>query len=482
VFFSRQSFLMLGEEVKDDAGFEWWESRVHPDDLPHVKEKLENHMQSGATYDVQYRMRHANGTYLWWQSRGVAIRDGNGKATKMVGLNSNITELVEAKSEAETLSTHKSIVLRGVSGEVQPAASTITEIAAALYTTRLTKEQRNYLDGIKRATVQLNTFTEQIREYTEIEDTDTVRAAPEQIFCIEQTLDRVAARWAPIASEKGLSFRADNGCQGNFIGDVSKIESILDKLLSNAVKFTDAGEVGMACQEESPVAGLRQSLRIDITDTGRGMEESIQRRVFEPFVTAQNTQDGQPAGTGLGLATAHRLTSAIDGKLTISNRPDGGVAASLSVPVIPTVDRESDARTLVDQKSTGKLNVLVAEDDELNQFVIKTMMEYHGHSLTLAKNGVEVLDLWRRGAFDLVLMDIQMPVIDGKEATIELRRLEVEANRKRTPVIALTANALEHQVEEYLASGVDAFVAKPILEEELLEKISLVTRDARAAA
>jgi CheY-like chemotaxis protein len=248
-------------------------------------------------------------------------------------------------------------------------------------------------------------------------------------------------------------------------------------LVSNAVKFTAKGEV--AARFEAADAG---GLRLSVTDTGIGIPQHKILTLFEKFTQADSSTTRQYGGTGLGLAICRELAQLMGGQVSVLSDEGRGSTFIVELPFTRGSDLAAlEAPAPAPDVQSGSVRVLAAEDNLVNQKVLKAIVEPMDVELTLVGDGRAAVDAWRTGAFDVILMDIQMPVMDGITAAKAIRSAEQADRRARTPILALTANALVHQVEEYLAAGMDGHVAKPIEISKLYDAMNRALSDAQTA-
>jgi CheY-like chemotaxis protein/anti-sigma regulatory factor (Ser/Thr protein kinase) len=299
-------------------------------------------------------------------------------------------------------------------------------------------------------------------------------------FDLGPTLSSTAETFQVLAKSKGLDFgfEISAAAQGWWRGDADRLRQIAGNLLSNAVKFTGHGSV----QASADVNAETGALRLVVRDTGVGISPEKLPALFEKFTQADNSATRRFGGTGLGLAICRELTQMMGGSINVESREGHGSTFTVELPLGrgEAVD-ESEATPTAD---TGERNLrlLAAEDNPTNQQVLAAVMESLGIDVDIVADGKQAVDAWKVGGYDLVLMDIQMPVMDGIDAARQIRGIELAEQRKRTPIVALTANALTHQVDEYLAAGMDGHVAKPIEIAKLYEAISAALTAAATGA
>jgi CheY-like chemotaxis protein len=290
-----------------------------------------------------------------------------------------------------------------------------------------------------------------------------------------------------VAQTKGLGFSIDiaDAARGVWLGDPMRVRQIVGNLVSNAVKFTRSGEVRVDVARAAD-GGLACS----ISDTGVGIAADSVAMLFDKFSQADASTTREFGGTGLGLSISRELARLMGGDIAAESEENKGSVFRVSLPLRwlrPPAERPEPraaagpAAATADQDETPA-RILVAEDNQTNQLVLKAMLEPAGVDLTIVPNGAEAVEAWRSGEFDLVLMDVQMPVMDGVEATRAIRALAAELGRPRIPIIALTANAMNHQVEQYRAAGMDGHVAKPIEAAVLYAALENALADPSASA
>jgi hypothetical protein len=288
------------------------------------------------------------------------------------------------------------------------------------------------------------------------------------------------------ANAKGLSLETviDPAVRQRFIGDPVRLRQILSNFVSNALKFTNAGGVTVALSVAGEVTGARMRLRFSVRDTGIGIPEKTQARLFQPFTQADGSITRRFGGTGLGLAICKRLVDEMHGKIGIISVPDKGSEFwfEVELPALQRADEEAVPPASPETKDMPQvergLHVLLVEDNAANQLMAQTLLKKLGCTFDLAENGIAALKAVESTRYDLVLMDCMMPDMDGYEATRRLRARETGGGR-RLPVIALTANALSSDGERCRAAGMDDYVAKPYSLEQLKDAIDRVTEGER---
>ncbi|MCG8440254.1 MAG: ATP-binding protein, partial [Caulobacterales bacterium] len=276
-----------------------------------------------------------------------------------------------------------------------------------------------------------------------------------------------ASLYALKAEEKGvaMSVAVDPCAEGAFIGDPTRIRQVLQNLVSNAVKFTSKGRVDVRVDREASEDG-GSIARVSVADTGIGVDEEAQSRMFDAFSQAEGSTTRRFGGTGLGLTICKRLCGLMGGSLSVKSVLGEGSTFAFTVPLGAVVEETGAAASAGDAPGLpaggAPLRILCAEDNRTNQMVLQAFLEPCNDEVTIVSNGREAVETYEQGEFDLVLMDIHMPERDGLAATDDIRRIDRARGRRPVTIIALTADAMSHQVKEYLNRGMDGHLAKPL--------------------
>ena len=282
--------------------------------------------------------------------------------------------------------------------------------------------------------------------------------------------------FAATAEQKGLALVVDTGrAAGFYRGDPTRIRQVIANLISNALKFTEDGEVRITAERTD------DGVVISVADSGEGIAPEALERLFDKFVQADSSTTRRFGGTGLGLAICRELSALMGGTIEGESALGHGSCFTLTLPLQPSAASATAAPQAEADVDAQNLRILAAEDNMVNQQVLKTVFEQVGVGLTIVGDGLEAVEAYRRQDWDIILMDVQMPILDGPEATQAIRAIEAEEGRRRTPIVALTANAMKHQEAAYLACGMDRLVAKPLKIEELFRVIVELACEAAAA-
>ncbi len=379
-----------------------------------------------------------------------------------------VRDQAEAMLAAQAASVAKSEFLAIMSHEIRTPMNGVLGMAQAMSREPLSATQRDKLDVIRQSGEALLAILNDVLDISKIESGRLdLEAAP---FDIEAVAQGAHATFTGLANAKGLSFSLTVApdALGAYVGDSARVRQVLYNLISNAVKFTAAGHVRVEIEALSP------GFRIRVTDTGVGVPADRLDKLFAKFVQADSSTTRQFGGTGLGLAICRELADAMGGSIAVTSVEGQGSCFTVDLPLpraagpAPEIEEPTEAG----QDLGLEFRILAAEDNTINQLVLKTLLAQFGLTPQVVDNGRQAVDAWEKESWDLILMDVQMPVLDGPGAARAIRAREAETGRTRTPIIALTANAMTHQVDSYLAAGMDGFVAKPIEVRDLVEAIN----------
>lgn len=376
-------------------------------------------------------------------------------------------KIAAALAAAEAATEAKSRFLAFMSHEIRTPLNGILGMAQVMSHGSLSAVQRERLGVLSDAGEALLVILNDILDLSKIEAGRLQFESAE--FDLEGLLAASRHAFEPLAEQKGLELVVDaERADGRYRGDPGRIRQIVFNLVSNAVKFTSAGEVRISASHSGGV------LKIAVEDTGVGMSPDVLQSLFRPFTQADASVSRQYGGTGLGLTICRQLAELMGGTLTVVSSPAQGSLFTLRLPAERVGDRVSPPpdKVLPARAPATGLRILAAEDNPTNQAVLRALLEQVGMALTVVGDGLAAVETWQSDAFDLILMDVEMPRMDGRQATREIRAVEESRGLTPIPIIALTANAMPQQIEDYLEAGMNAAVTKPINLTQLFETLA----------
>ena len=496
---STQVFLTArwGEMLGDIAMDGYWESadlmaRVHADDRATLK-SLTDGLLSGQQQQAvaQFRVRGATG-WLWIESHAmVAERDSRGKPLRLMGTHADIGERKRAEAEsaqarelAEQASRAKSEFLANISHEVRTPLNALMGLTRLLMESPLNDEQKSWLDLMDSSAHALLALLNDVLDLSRIE---AGKMQLEQArFPLHETLTEVSAVYAEQARAKSmmwtLAIAPELPLQAQ--GDAGRLRQVLSNLLSNALKFTPRGgqvDIQAVLLPAGPGGSARQ-WQLQVQDSGVGISAKQQTTLFDAFTQADASTARRYGGSGLGLAICARLVRLMGGTLSVDSALGQGSRFTVMLPLVEAgeVSPQSAPQELNEVAQAGErfagLRVLVAEDHPVNELLMNQLLRRLGCTVRNARNGEEAVAIWAEGGLDLVLMDVQMPGANGLQATQRIRNLEIEQGLPHTPIVAVTANAMNGDREACLAAGMDGYTPKPVSPQGLIRAMDAALR------
>lgn len=412
-----------------------------------------------------------DGTIDWtrWECRSWFEEDGKIGGlivyTEVINAQKN-TELalIKEKEKAEAATKAKSAFLANMSHELRTPLNGIVGVTQLLKTSEMNEEQIQLLDLIFKSSNRLARLLSDILDISKIEsEMLTIR---NEEFSLKELIESIEETFQISAKDNNTIFECLIDCRvpEKLVGDLERIRQIMFNFVGNAIKFSKNGRVTFKVCSIYSCRPNKERLLFSIEDTGIGISEADLKKLFNPFVQVESSYTRNYQGAGLGLSIAKKLTHLMNGNICIDTVPNEGTNIYVALYFDKHHDRIEYISTNSDfpDSDLRSMRILLAEDDPSNRLPICLILQKLGHNVSLAENGRQVLEMISKDDFDLIFMDIQMPVMNGVEATIAIRDLEVHKNMKRTPIIALTAYAMDGDRDKFLGVGMDAYLSKPL--------------------
>lgn len=439
---------------------------VNEEDQSKVDHALTEAIQAGYSSAQYIRLRHKDNQPVFASFRAEAEFDPFREQQVVVGLLQDMTDmqrmksLIQEKELADRTAKLRQDFLARTSHEIRTPLNPILVLTKLLLASPVSDQQKEYLEAINSAGKTLLAVVNDILDLSKIEAGKIEFI--EEPFSIPRAMQQIEDMMSSSAAEKGLSFLMDidESLSQMILGDSVRLSQILLNLLSNGIKFTEKGHVGMYARQESR-QGNTVKVRFTVFDSGIGIPASNLRSIFDSFNQAENSHDKRQLGTGLGLTIVKRLVQLQGGDVEVESEVNVGSKFSFTLEYkLAYTEEEAKQLSGVSSELNGK-KILLAEDNPLNQLVTKKLLTDWGVELDIASHGKEAIEKLQRETYDLILMDIQMPVMDGLEATRVIRK-HFPAHKAKIPIIAMTANAISGADNECTRAGMTDYVSKPI--------------------
>jgi len=496
VYYSHRWKEMLGyEENELENKLSTWEELVHPEDKDPTYEEINEYIQGKKEkFEKEIRMRHKDGHYINILSRAFVSRDGEtGEPIRLVGTHIDMTarkqyeeqlseqkntlekrvkqrtneleslnvDLMHAKDIAENASKEKSNFLANMSHEIRTPMNGIIGLTDLALRTDLDDKQREYLTKLRSSADILLHILNDILDFSKIEAGKF--ELENKVFRIYSVIQSVLDIFNVKAKEKGLKLilEYDDALPEFVMGDSVRVTQILSNLISNAIKFTEKGQVTLEVRS----SGKNDYIDFSVCDTGIGINRDQQAKLFDSFTQADSSTSRKYGGTGLGLAISQNLVNLMKGEIELDSEPGQGSCFKFML-YLPKESGRGVKKKADNEKQGGYLSlvlqnkhVLLVEDTLINQLIAKELLTQAGMEVDIANNGKEAVEMAGDKTYDIIVMDIQMPVMDGYEATKEIRKLE---SYQQVPIVAMTANALKEDKTRSHEAGMNGHITKPL--------------------
>jgi PAS domain S-box-containing protein len=462
--------MFLSKGLKVGYSFETWKQRIHPDDLKAARSDIKQYLEGNSeNYHSEMRMKASDGEYIHILSKGKAVFDENGHATRMLGFHIDMSKqkelehyLQEAKLQSDNANKAKSDFLANMSHEIRTPLNGIIGLTDLVLKTTLTESQEEYLKKSQASSHALLRVINDILDYSKIEAGKL--DLEEKNFELHNSIENIRDLFEYQAHKKGifLNFNLNVDAPLYIIGDSLRLTQVLINLVGNALKFTTEGSVSIIteCIEQSDE---KINLEFRVKDSGIGMNEETVSKLFQEFSQADTSITRKFGGTGLGLAISKQLVQMMGGKIWVESAEGQGSSFIFSIEFTKG-EEELEVQNIENFSSEDlqlikNLEVLVAEDNLTNQLVIRGILEEYGVNVTIANNGQLAVDAAKEKVYDVVLMDLQMPVMDGFESAKTIRSF---ATYQHIPIFALSAAVMQEDKALTLKAGMNEHLAKPI--------------------
>lgn len=476
ILFCNNSFCQMSGYTRDELiGKNAKELLLGNTDFETRKQQMAmRHIGQSGSYEL--KVKNKEGEERWWFISGAPLYNGKAELIGTIGVHLDITkqkqteiELSDAKHRAEMASEAKQVFLANMSHEIRTPLNAVMGLSRQLQKSALTNSQKLQVDTIYNASENLLTIINDILDLSKIE---SGKLSVETIgFSLRDVISNCYRISRHKAEEKGLRFNLliEDNIADVLMGDPYRLNQVLLNLLSNSIKFTEKGSVKIMVELREEL-WKQQTIELSVIDTGIGMSNQFLENIFTGFTQEDASITRLYGGSGLGLNITKQLVNLMGGEIYVESKKNIGTKFSVIIPfkVGTTGDMPVKAEKKIDYKLFKDRKILIVDDNEYNRMVAKTTLEHYGCITEECEDGISAIKKVESNKYDLILMDLRMPDIDGREATVIIRN-ELKVN---TPVIALTANAISGENEKCLAAGMNDFISKPFVEDEFIATVS----------
>jgi PAS domain S-box-containing protein len=480
-YYNKRWYDYTGRSTEDSVGIARWPV-MHPADDEACWLHWQESLRTGQHYEFEYRLRRHDGEYRWFLGRGVPVRDESGTITKWFGTCTDIHDKVvsehamkQAIEQADAASMAKSEFLANMSHEIRTPMNAVVGLTNILSLSKpLTDKQREFIATLQVSAEQLLQLINDLLDMSRLESNGMhLEAIP---FDLNKLVSEVLSINDVRAREKHITLEQRGQCNSPLVGDPLRMKQIIMNLVGNAVKFTADGSVSVNLFCKPHTAGSLVDVMIAVEDTGIGIAPDQVGSIFGKFSQADTSTARRYGGSGLGLSIAKTLTELMGGQITVNSRPGKGSCFTVTLTLPSVKINESETSPVKEKaavenapakKDAAPFKVLLVEDYHANVLVATLLLQNFGYEYELASSGEEALQKLEEEPFGLVLMDVQMPQMNGYQATAIIREREAARGGRRMPIIGMTAHALKGDRERCIDAGMDDYISKPFRPENL---------------
>lgn len=477
IFITPSVVDLYGYPISDwEKDTQLWIKVVHPDDQPIIDKCFEDLTNNGE-FNREYRIYTKDGSLKWVKNRAKKVVEDNGRvridgAISDVSIEKeNLFKVEEAKKIAEQASLAKDEFLANMSHEIRTPLNAIVGFSEMLENTPLTENQKKHIDVISVASKNL------MNVLNDVLDTSKLEAGVIQLekrkTNIKEVVENVVSLYASIAHAKKVktSISIDSDVPKLVFADQTRLSQILSNLVNNAIKFTEKGKVALHVEVLSRQKD-RKTLRFIVKDTGIGIPKNKQIEIFDRFIQAESSTTRKYGGTGLGMSIVKSLVALHNGEINLTSEEGKGTTITVDITFTiaagKQIKQQSMQKMVINNQLFKGYTFLIVEDNKFNQLLVESILTQYGATLDFAGDGLEAIEKVKSNSYDLIIMDLQMPNMDGTQAT----KILIEELKIKTPIIACSAHSIKSEKEDCIALGMKDYIPKPFKKELLIDTIS----------